>query len=583
MKEYPYLRNKFYRAAIHLCGVLIVSLIFTIGSPTVSAQIDGEAPNTGQVTVARLNLRAAPTITSTILDRLGQGATVQITSVSDDGRWYEVTTSDGLTGWLSSVYVSTSTAPATAAATQATVASQPVVSAATVQAAAQAPAEMFAEGVAVAMTTPARMNVRSGPGTNYPVVASAPAGSRYEITGINPARDWYQVSVPNRQEPAWIFASLTTLIGSLDNVPQVAEADLPAPPVASTPTASVAASSAASAPVAAPNTSTGFGYGMSVNMWQGDKQGVADLLKQLGFGWAKQQVRWEYAEPEPGAVQWQEMDSIVNTMYDNGINLMFSVVTSPPWTRPNLGGTGGPPEDFQQFANFMGAIAGRYCGRLQAVEVWNEQNLRREWEGFPLEPASYMDLLKRAYNSIKAACPSMLVISGATTPAGYSDVAFDDIDYLRGMYQNGLKNYSDGIGIHPSGFANPPSVTFEDWASGNYDALSHVNHRSFYFLSTLRESRKVMEEFGDTNKRLWPTEFGWGSTPSPFPGYEYKARIDEATQARWIVDSFNIMAGSGYVAVPMLWNLNYPRDTEMGAFAVVGRPAFDALRTMMGR
>ncbi len=43
------------------------------------------------------------------------------------------------------------------------------------------------------------------------------------------------------------------------------------------------------------------------------------------------------------------------------------------------------------------------------------------------------------------------------------------------------------------------------------------------------------------------------------------------------------MYDSGYVAVPMLWNLNYPRDTEMGAFAVVGRPAFDALRQMMGR
>ena len=193
------------------------------------------------------------------------------------------------------------------------------------------------------------------------------------------------------------------------------------------------------------------------------------------------------------------------------------------------------------------------------------------------------DRLKRSYNAIKGACPAMLVISGATTPAGYSDVAFDDIDYLRGMYQHGLKQYSDGVGIHPSGFANPPSVTFQEWESGNYTALSHVNHRSFYFLSTLRESRRVMEEFGDTAKRLWPTEFGWGSTPSPFPGYEYEARIDEATQARWIVDAFNIMAGSGYVAVPMLWNLNYPRDTEMGAFAIVGRPAFDALRAMMGR
>jgi hypothetical protein len=306
-------------------------------------------------------------------------------------------------------------------------------------------------------------------------------------------------------------------------------------------------------------------------------------VKELGFNWVKQQIRWEYAEPEPGNIQWAEMDGIAGTFANNGISVMFSVVTSPGWTRPNLGGTGGPPEDFQLFANFLGAVAGRYCGQVQAIEVWNEQNLRREWEGFPLEPASYMELLKRAYGSIKANCPQMLVISGATTPAGYSDVAFDDVDYLRGMYQNGLASYSDGVGIHPSGFANPPSVTFEDWASGNYDALSHVNHRSFYFLSTLRASRAVMEQYGDYDAKLWPTEFGWGSTPSPFPGYEYEARIDEATQGRWIVDAFNIMAGSGYVGGAMLWNLNYPRDTEMGAFAVVNRPAFDALKRMMGR
>jgi hypothetical protein len=318
-------------------------------------------------------------------------------------------------------------------------------------------------------------------------------------------------------------------------------------------------------------------------MWQGDKQGTADLVNQMGFNWVKQQVRWEYAEPSPGAIQWQEMDDIVNAMNFNGIKVMFSVVTSPPWTRPNKGGTGGPPEDFQLFANFLGGISGRYCGRLQAIEVWNEQNLQREWEGYPLNPASYMDLLKRSYNAIKGACPQMLVISGATTPAGYSDVAFDDIDYLRGMYQNGLKQYSDGVGIHPSGFANPPSVRFADWESGNYDALSHVNHRSFYFRSTVEESRRVMEEFGDTAKRLWPTEFGWGSTPSPHAGYEYEARIDESAQARWIVEAFAIMRDSGYVAVPMLWNLNYPRETEMGAFAVAGRPAFDALRNMTGR
>ncbi len=582
------MRSPFPRTLPNLLGTLfLIGLLFVNASPRAMAQSSGEnaTPTRGQVAVARLNVRSAPSITAPIVARLSQGAVVQIQSVSADGRWYQVTTSDNVSGWLVAMYVSTgaqagSAAPAAAAAPQATAPSAAAASSSTAAVAAASPTITFPEGAVVATTNPPRTNVRSGPGTNYPVVASASAGSRYQVIGVDAARNWYQVRLPNRQEPAWIFASLTSVSGDLGSIPEVPEAEIPAPPAS---VASASAAAPAPAPVAAPNTSTGFGYGMSVNMWQGDKQGVANLLKQLGFGWAKQQIRWEFAEPEPGAIQWQEMDAIVDAMHGNGINLMFSVVTAPAWTRPNLGGTGGPPEDFQLFANFLGAISSRYCGRVQAIEVWNEQNLRREWEGFPLEPASYMDLLKRAYNAIKAACPSMLVISGAPTPAGYSDVAYDDIDYLRGMYQHGLKQYSDGVGIHPSGFANPPSVTFEDWQAGRYDAPSHVNHRSFYFLSTLRESRRVMEEFGDVNKRLWPTEFGWGSTPNPFPGYEYQVRIDEATQARWIVESFRIMADSGYVAVPMLWNLNYPRNTEMGAFAVAGRPAFDALRAMMGR
>lgn len=576
-----------------LCILFIVGLLALSTSLSTLAQ-GSEArriPVRGQVTVTRLNVRSAPSITAPVVARLSQGTLVQIQSISADGRWYQVKTSENIEGWLVAMYVHTvretraeetaGNAPVAPAVSPAPLSSpSPAITPTTA-----APTITFPEGAVVATTIPPRTNVRRGPGTHYPVVASAPAGSRYEVIGINTARNWYQIRLPNHQESAWIFASLTSVNGDLKNVPEVPETAIPAPPTSTASATSAPASAAASAPapVTAPNTTTGFGYGMSVNMWQGDKQGVANLLKQLGFGWAKQQIRWEFAEPEPGAVQWQEMDSIVDAMHGNGINLMFSVVTAPAWTRPNLGGTGGPPEDFQLFANFLGAIAGRYCGRVQAIEVWNEQNLRREWEGFPLEPASYMDLLKRSYNAIKAACPSMLVISGAPTPAGYSDVAYDDIDYLRGMYQHGLKQYSDGVGIHPSGFANPPSVTFEDWQAGRYDAPSHVNHRSFYFLSTLRESRRVMEEFGDVNKRLWPTEFGWGSTPNPFPGYEYQVRIDEATQARWIVESFQIMANSGYVAVPMLWNLNYPRNTEMGAFSVVGRPAFDALRAMMGR
>lgn len=447
-------------------------------------------------------------------------------------------------------------------------------------------------GDPIAKTLPTNMNLRGGPGTHYPVVGAVPAGTILYITGVTEANDWYRVNRADSTE-AWVSAPLVQTSGAVDSIVMLVEDELPAAPVAavaetvaaSASTTSAAASSTSSVAVVAPAPAGfgEFGYGITASMWQGEKSSVANAIQDLGFNWVKQQVRWEYVEEAPGAVNWQEMDAIVNTMNGYGIHVAFSVVTSPAWTRPNWGGTGGPPEDFQLFANFVGAIAGRYCGQsLKAIEVWNEQNLQREWEGLPLSAASYMDLLKRSYGSIKAACPSMLVISGATTPAGNSDVAVDDIDYLRGMYENGLKDYSDGIGIHPSGFANPPSVRFSDWQNGSYNAESHVNHRSFYFLSTLEESRAVMIQYGDSAKRLWPTEFGWGSSAQPYAGYEYQRRVSEEQQANWTTEAYRIMANSGYVGVAFLWNLNYNHG-EMQTFSIVGRPAYTALKAMMGR
>jgi uncharacterized protein YraI len=505
--------------------------------PTAAYAQEGEQA-TVTAGVVRLNVRSGPGTENAIVGGLAGGTALTILETSSDGGWFKVQVASlSEPGWVSAQFVTRGGAAAPAAP------------------AGDAPASTGTVHVIVAAA-----NIRSGPGTGFARIAGANNGTTLETTGTNDAGDWYRIKVPGSGAEGWIAAFLVSSgAGSA--------------PVAGAP----------AAPVAGQGYDGGFGYGVTANMWHADKAGVASAVKDLGFGWVKQQVRWEFVEPSPGAVDWGQMDDIVNTMNGQGINVAFSVVTAPPWSRPTKGGSNGPPEDFQAFANFLGAVAGRYCGQsLKALEVWNEQNLRREWEGFDLNPAVYMDLLKRSYNSIKTACPSMLVISGATTPAGYSDVAFDDIDYLRGMYQNGLAAYSDGVGIHPSGFANPPGVRFSDWQAGTYNADSHVNHRSFYFLSTLEESRAVMVQNGDSDARLWPTEFGWGSTQTPYPGYEYQARISEQQQAEWITEAFRIMANSGYVGGTFLWNLNYDYD-EMATFAIQGRPAYQALKAMMGR
>ncbi len=512
------------------------------------------------ITAERLNVRSGPGTQNTVVTKLTRGVQVTVTGQNSAGDWLQISLADGSEGWIAAAFASRpdGAVPITASAANAATTS----------------ADPSSTTAPTAYTTPSRMNIRRGPGTNYAVAASVAGGTALEILALNPAGDWYQVRMDGQTDPVWVFARLTRTVGLLDGVKRLTAEELPAAPVAP-PAAPAAAAPAVNAP---PPAGGGFfAYGIQINAWQGDKAGSAAMTREIGFPWVKQQVRLEYVEPEPGAVNWTEMDQIIDVMTGNGIQVLFSVVTAPQWTRPDKPGTGGPPNDFNWYANFVGQIAGRYCGRLGAIEVWNEQNLQREWEGFPLDPALYMDLLRRSYVAIKGACPSVLVISGGTTPTGNSPDAVDDIDYLRGMYNHGLARHSDGIGIHPSGYGNPPGVTFQDWQAGRYNAPSHVSHRSFYFRSTMEESRQVMIAYGDANKRLWLTEFGWAASVSPHPGYEYAAYNSEAQQAQYIVEAYQMMRNWGWVGVAVLWNLNYTHG-EMGQFSVMGKPAFQALK-----
>jgi len=565
----------------------VVLLNLTTVRPAQARPVRQASAFTVTVTADRLNVRSGPGTDNAVVAKLVAGTQVQVNGANADESWYRVTLSDGTSGWIVATYATrddgtTPLAGGLIAIGTVTDSSAPVATGndRLEQSAAAATEPTATEPTATeptAYTNPAQMNIRRGPGTNYAIASSVPAGTALPILGRNAAGDWYQVRLSGEAEPVWVYGALIRVVGAVDGVPTLSAEEVPAAPVAAAPAATTSAAPAASAP---PPAGAGFfGYGIQVNAWQGDKGGSAAMANDIGFPWVKQQVRWEFVENEPGAVNWTEMDQIIDVMRGNNLNVLFSVVTAPQWTRPDKPGTGGPPNDFNAYANFVGQIAGRFCGRLGAIEVWNEQNLQREWEGFPLDAGLYMDLLRRSYVAIKGACPSMLVISGATTPTGDSPVAIDDITYLRQMYANGLANYSDGIGIHPSGYGNPPSVTIQDWQAGSYNAPSHVNHRSFYFRSTMEESRAVMIQYGDANKRLWPTEFGWASSQSPHPGYEYSAYNSPAQQAQYTVEAYTMMRNWGWVGVAFLWNLNYNYG-EMAQWSIVGKPAYEALKGM---
>ncbi len=124
-------------------------------------------------------------------------------------------------------------------------------------------------------------NVRQGPGTNYPVIGSVTQGTNLDVTGKNPAGDWYQVCCVNG-EPGWIFADLV----QVEN-PELAAVvqDIPAPPPTPTPLPPTPTDTPAPPPVADPCANIG-GDGCKFKLTGGPRfrdNGGLELKLQIFF------------------------------------------------------------------------------------------------------------------------------------------------------------------------------------------------------------------------------------------------------------------------------------------------------------
>ena len=442
------------------------------------------------------------------------------------------------------------------------------------------------------------VNVRQGPSTLYPIVGTVEPGVTYRVLGKNDAQDWWQIDLANGVT-GWVIGLLTNANSLANSVAVIT--DIPPEPEPVAVAAAAPAPAAAAPAVSAPPPSGGgsFGYGVQAHMVHNDQAGqVMNMTTGMGFNWVKQQVEWKVFEPNPGDFQWGALDGIINAANNSGVSLLFSTVNSPPWARePGFDGSvGGPPQDPQTFANFNGALAGKYCGTsLKAIEVWNEQNLHYEWGNKPLNPGEYVALLAPSYASIKAACPSMLVISGALTPAGNNgNLAMDDFTYMDGMFAAGLNNYADGFGAHPSGYNVPPSNTWETACEaiqvhGNsFNGACDSPHHSWSFRSTMEGYRQRAVNAGGGNKRIWPTEFGWAAGGAFDPRYAYANDNSLEEQAAWTVEAYQMMRNWGWVGPAFLWNLNFrvvADGTEKAQWGIVSNnwsplPAYNALRDM---
>jgi hypothetical protein len=258
------------------------------------------------------------------------------------------------------------------------------------------------------------------------------------------------------------------------------------------------------------------------------------------------------------------------------------------WARKD-GANNGPPDNYQDYADFISVFANRYrpgsaAGTVDAIEVWNEVNLTREWGNQPIsrqQAADYVRFLTLAYRAAHAAQPNVTIITAGLSPTGVkNNDAWDDADYLQWLFDAGLKggvNY-DVLGAH--GNTQAPEVDVA------LNSLPTFQHPSFYF-RRVEQLRDIQVRAGDANRQIWLLEFGW-TADQIHPAYAWFA-VSEDKKGDNIIKAFQYARKNWapWIGVMTLWTLADPswnKQREEYWWAIdepdgTPRPALLAVRT----
>ena len=345
-----------------------------------------------------------------------------------------------------------------------------------------------------------------------------------------------------------------------------------------------------SPPLSAPYRAASPEYGMHLFVL-GDPAGAQrDFAKlaALRFNWQKSMLRWDSIEPVRGVFQWDHTDQLIQASTLAGIKVMARLDSPPLWARPDRGHSA-PPYNIADWERYVEAVVDRYrpgspFGTIDAIELWNEPNLDREWGLRTIDQAAarqYVNLLCAGHRAAKRVNPNIVTISAALSPTGTTNgTAMDDTVYLRWLYSAGMKPCYDVLGAHGVGYKAPPTISPEELAT-NKEWGGNV---SFGF-RRVEQLRQVMEQAGDGDKQIWLTEFGWTSD-TVHESYAWH-KVTEQQKAEYIVGAFEWASKHWrpWIGVMIVWNMpasDWGQNREEWWWSITNpdgttRPAYDRL------
>lgn len=312
-----------------------------------------------------------------------------------------------------------------------------------------------------------------------------------------------------------------------------------------------------------------FGSGIEIFPVGQDMNVIISQLSQLDVTWVKLTLDWRDLEPVQGELNLDTLNTVINALDEAGYEILVNLTGAPDWARPEADPAvnavqTGPPANLEDFGTFAGRIATQYAGIIDAYEIWKQPNIRTWWRAETgsarMSDVKYTDLLRVAYNAIKTADPQAFVITAGLAPTEFNDRinAINDRVFVQGLYDNGVEGIADAIGAAPEGFANPPDNRAPTRSDG---VESHYERGVFFFLDTLSDYRTIMLRNEDSDRSIWITQFGWGTTEGgiiqpPDQTMVYLTYNSLEEQAIYISRAFELAEELGYVGPMMLYNLN---------------------------
>jgi hypothetical protein len=238
---------------------------------------------------------------------------------------------------------------------------------------------------------------------------------------------------------------------------------------------------------------------------------------------------WNQAQPfESGPENFGPTDDVVYQAARHGIHVLPVVESAPLWAARYPDRKAAPPNDDNEFVNFLTDLAYRYgpggffwdehprlpYRPIHEWQIWNEPERGHAWQlrsgGRGDWPDGYTHLLEISNRAVKLADPDAVIVMAG--------VANDSWNKIRQLYQAGGGRWFDVAAYHL------------------YTRTGRHTVRAAQLV------RAVMRRYGDRRKPLWATEVGCPAAKGRRGGRGSRLATTDRGMARCLRDIYRGLA-----------------------------------------